>query len=96
MSKPFVAPISMPTSCCSQPAIMRFSPITSGIRSALPPSNGSPSIVPANLTLAMSPSAAVRPSIGFNVACCSRSSWITWATCSSVTSGTSIPNGKSA
>ena len=93
MSKPFVSSIAMPTRFASQPGIMRSSPITSGSRSALPPSNGSPSMVPTNFTAATSPSAAGRSSIGRRVACSWRSSVMTPSTCSSVTSGTSRVKG---
>jgi hypothetical protein len=64
ISKPLVSSIVMPTRFSSQPGIIRSSPITSGSRSADPPSNGSPSIVPTNLTAAMSPLAAARSSDG--------------------------------
>ncbi len=84
---------AIPTRLSSQPGIMRSSPMTSGIRSADPPSNGSPSIVPTNFTLAMSSACAARSSTGRSVACCSRSSPMTCSTCSSVTSGSRARTG---
>ncbi len=64
----------------SKPGMRRSSPMISGIRSEVPPSNGTPSFVPAKPMTAQSPFCAARSSTALSVAFWSRSSSTTLST----------------
>ena len=83
MSNSVVSPGSRPTRWASKPGIRRSSPMTSGIRSLLPPSNGTPSLVPSKPMMAQSPTFAGRSSTAERVAFWSRISSSTVSTLAS-------------
>ena len=74
MSNSVDSPGSRPTRLASKPGISRSSPRINGIRSAVPPSNGTPSFVPAKPMTAQSPFRAPRSSTAARVAFWSASS----------------------
>ncbi len=57
-----LSPALMPASCSSKPGMNDCEPITTGTSSPVPPSNGTPSMEPANEIVTLSPSFASAPS----------------------------------
>ena len=94
MSKAVDSPGLRPTRLASNPGISRSSPMISGIRSVVPPSNGAPSFVPSKPITAQSPSFAPRSSTAARVAFWSRSSLTTLSTFASSTASISGANLK--
>ena len=90
--KVFDSPAFMPRTAASNSASIRPSPMMNGKSSALPPANGSPSIVPAKSIVTRSPSAAGARGRARSVTRCLRriSSVLSIAASSTVSVGRSI------
>ncbi|CFW29909.1 Uncharacterised protein [Bordetella pertussis] len=80
-----LSPAFRPSAASSNSGSMRPWPSTNGKSSALPPSKGTPSIVPAKSSTTRSPSCEARPSRISNLARCLRSTSSVWLTSASVT-----------